>query len=339
MVVAQTKKSRVYIAKTENNTRETIEKALAFVGWKKLVGNNSTIFVKPNFTFPEHKPGVTTTPNLLEKILATLKEQTERVIVGESDGGNNSFKAEEAFKGHNMLKICERTGVELVNLSKQPSKRIKARVLGKQVEVEIPKILLEEIDLFFNIPVLKLHVLTGVSLTLKNLWGLHPDPMRCVQHQNLSQKLVLITKVLPEQLIIIDGTYTLEGRGPLLGKPKKRNLLLASNNPVAADTLACLLMGINPKKIEHIQVAHKAGLGPTSLDKIETNTNNWNQYVTPLKPEKTLLDYLSLIPFKNDLIAKLVFTSPITPLIQSLVYPLRTEEEKTLWTNKKQGYN
>ena len=61
-----------------------------------------------------------------------LKDRAKKVILGESDGGNHSFTADDSFKGHNMLKICRETGVELVNLSKLPLKKVEEKYRVKK---------------------------------------------------------------------------------------------------------------------------------------------------------------------------------------------------------------
>ena len=111
---------RVYLEKLDGNLRNRLENGLEFIGWDKHINKNSTVFIKPNFTFPNYKPGVTTTPEVLRAILEVLKNRAGRIIVGESDGGNNSFKADEAFHGHNMYQICQESSAELINLSKLP---------------------------------------------------------------------------------------------------------------------------------------------------------------------------------------------------------------------------
>ena len=62
----------------------------------------------------------------------------------------------------------------------------------KRVKVQLPKFLLEEIDCFISVPVLKVHVMTEVTLSIKNLWGCYPDTMRCLHHQNFNYKLHLL---------------------------------------------------------------------------------------------------------------------------------------------------
>ena len=309
------------------NPKEDLLKSIEFINWKNQVKTDSTVFVKPNFTFPYFKEGITTRPELLKDLLEILKDRAASVIVGESDGGNHSFSADVAFKGHNMHEICRETGVELVNLSKLPSVVVKDKIQGKTVKVLLPELLLDEIDCFMSVPVLKVHVMTGVTLSIKNLWGCYPDTMRCLHHKHLSYKLALITKNLNPKLILIDGTYALDGHGPMYGEAKKTDLLISSNNPVVADSLGAAIMGIPLKVAKHILVAEKEGLGTTNLQKVRTN-DDWEKFGMQFHINKTVIDRISVLLFNSELLAKVVLDSPITPLIYKVARFLRTSEEK-----------
>lgn len=320
-------KHLVFIEKIQEDLKATLKRALDYINWEKHVKKDSVVFVKPNFTFPYYKEGITTNPVLLKWLLELLKSRADRVILGESDGGNHSFKAEDAFAGHGMYEICKEACVELVNLSKLPSVYIEEKVLSKTVKVQLPKLLLEEVDCFISVPVLKVHVMTTITLSMKNLWGCYPDTMRCLHHQNLDYKLPLITKSVRPKIIIIDGTYALNNHGPIYGEAVPADIIIASDNPVAADALGTRIMGFSPEKIGHIAVAEKIGLGSIRLEDMQIN-NNWQQYKREFYIKRTLLDNLSKIPFNNELIAKMIYSSPFTSLIYKVVEFLRTPQEK-----------
>lgn len=171
-----------------------IVQSLGNIGWDNIIRGDSTVFIKPNFTYPYYKEGITTNPGVLRILMGILKDRCDRVIVGESDGGNRSFSADAAFQGHEMFEICKETGVELVNLSKMPSIYVEERIQNKKVKVQLPKILLNDVDCFISVPVLKVHVMTTITLSIKNLWGCYPDTMRSLHHKHLSHKLALIAK-------------------------------------------------------------------------------------------------------------------------------------------------
>jgi uncharacterized protein (DUF362 family) len=110
--------------------------------------------------------------------LEIIKDRADNVIVVKSCGGNYSFSADEAFKGHNVCEIYRETGVDLVILSKRPLRIVEDKINGKKVKVLLPELLLDEIDCFTSVPVLKVHVMTGVTLSIKNLWGYCPDTIK-----------------------------------------------------------------------------------------------------------------------------------------------------------------
>jgi uncharacterized protein (DUF362 family) len=123
---------RAYITKI-GDLKQDIRDSLSFIGWENHVNKGDAVFVKPNFTYPFYKEGITTNPVVLQSLLELLKDRASRVIVGESDGGNHSFTADQAFKGHGMHEICKETGAELVNLSTLPLRYIEDTIQGKKV--------------------------------------------------------------------------------------------------------------------------------------------------------------------------------------------------------------
>ncbi len=317
---------RAYINKV-TDLKKDLNESLDYINWKKIVKKDSTVFIKPNFTFPYYQKGITTNPELLKNLLEIIKNRADKVILGESDGGNHSFTADEAFEGHGMNEICGELGVELLNLSKMPSSFVEDKILDKKVKILVPDLLLDGIDSFISVPVLKVHVMTGVTLGMKNLWGCYPDTMRCMHHKNLDHKLSLLTKVINPKIVIIDGLYALDGHGPMFGEPVRLDLLLSANNPVASDLLGASVMEMPPKKINHLQisgmraeranhvaVAAEEGLGPGSLDEIIIS-QDWRKFRRPFRFDKTLMDRFCVLPFNSEFISKLIFDSVFRRLI------------------------
>lgn len=318
---------RAYIARTSGDLDGTLRKALEFVDWKTLVPEGSRVFIKPNFTYPYYKEGITTTPAVLDNLLQELRQRTGTITIGESDGGNHSFTADEAFLGHDMPRICEKYGVRLVNLSRLPSRIVEETIAGKKVRVRLPDLLLDEVDCFISVPVLKVHTMTSITLSIKNLWGCHPDTMRCLEHQDLSWKLALITKKLKPRLIVVDATYGLDGHGPMFGEAKKLDMLIVGNNPVVTDTLGAALMGMPLSRVEHVRIAEKAGLGSTDLKAVTLN-DAWEKYRMQFTYKRTKVDWMSRLLFESDALARFVLTSPVTPLIYKVATKFRNSSER-----------
>jgi uncharacterized protein (DUF362 family) len=256
-----------------------------------------------------------------------LKGKAGRVIIGESDGANHAFTAEEAFAGHHMYDICKETDAELVSLSRMPSTIVESTVSGKRVQVQLPDLLLQDADCFISVPVFKVHAMTTVTLSLKNSWGCIPDTMRCLQHQDLSYKLALIALKLRPRIVVIDGLYSLDKHGPMYGEPVKTDLLLVSDNTVAADALGAMVMGFSPRSIKHMAVAEQAGLGPLALSDMEVNTD-WSKFKRQFKIDRTLIDRASGLLFYSNALARLVMNSRFTPLIYKIAGFFRSSDER-----------
>jgi len=326
---------KVYINDiTEANILSEIKKGLEFVRCDTILDENSTVFIKPNLTDSYHRPGITTTPTMINAIIRTLSPLVKTVIVGESDGGNYSFSANVALKNHLAYATARNfQNVKVVNLSALPRTRITENVLGKKIWIDLPTLLVNDVDCLISVPVLKTHAMTQGSFSIKNLWGCYPDPMRLLYHKNLSRKLALINKILKNNLQIVDGFWALDGHGPMEGTPVATNKVLISNNPVAVDSVAAFLMSLDKRSIDHIEVAERFGLGTSDLQTITTNKNIEGELLSAFVPCKVKLDYFSWLLFRSELLSKLVLSSPITPSIYRFLNFFRSEEAKTYWSH------
>jgi uncharacterized protein (DUF362 family) len=326
-MIENKEKYSIYLNNIDEDIKPTLQNGFEYIRWDRYIKKGTRIFVKPNFTFPCYVEGVTTNPQFLKSLLQILRSMADTVIVGESDGGNHSFTADEAFKGHGMHDICKNAGVQLVNLSTIPSRFVNSEILGKRVKIQLPNLLLDDIDCFISVPVFKIHVMTTVTLSLKNSWGCVPDTMRALYHQNLSYKLALIAKSLKPKIVVVDGTFSLNKHGPMYGEAVKTNMVLVSDNTVAADAMGTRLMGFEPRKIQHIAIAEKAGLGSTKLEDVVIN-QDWQKYRRQFQIRRTLIERASILPFNSSLVAKLIFQSPCRPFIYTVATKFRTSKEK-----------
>lgn len=307
--------NKVYLSKVKYDIHEKILEGLNWIDWREIIKSDSTVLVKPNFVWPEHLPGVTTTPEFLNKLLNILRDRCGHVIVGESNG--QKFNVEKAFKNHKMYEICKNNGVELCNFSKMPSRFVEKEVGRKKVKIELPNIILDDIDVFITVPVLKTHVFTTVSISLKNQWGCIPDSMRLFYHPILNHGIVAINNIIKPRISIVDGIHALNGNGPILGDPVKLNTIIVTNDIVAADSIGALIMGFSPQKIKHIKMAEKEGMGFINIEKIDLKGNlpKSAQFKVKLK----LMDILGYISSSNNYIVKITYDSPLTPIIYKII--------------------
>lgn len=297
-----------------HDVEASVRQALESIRWRDHVRAEDTVFVKPNYATAWHRPGVTTTREVLEATLGALKDRARRVLVGEADGGYASFLAEEAMEAHGLPDICKRTGAEMVNLSADPPVVVEEEVLGRRVCVHLSPRILGKVDVSVSVPVMKTHFVTTVSLGLKNLWGCDADGMRLLRRKYLSRRLALIARKLNVRLVVLDATTALDGYGPIEGDPIPLGMVGAADNVVASDAACARLMGFEPRSIEHIATAARAGLG--SLEPADAAIeHDGPRPVHAFHVHRRLRERLIIGTFHNATLAKLVYDSRLTPAV------------------------
>jgi uncharacterized protein (DUF362 family) len=314
----------VYIARLTGNwmSREDVRTALEWLKWEEWLHADSRVFIKPNLTWPKHIPGVTTTPQAIEAAVAALAGRTRRITIGESDGGYHSFRAEEAFQGHGVYDIAKKYNVRVVNLSREAVREISDTVGGRMVKVVLPVLLLEETDVFITLPVPKVHVMTGVSLGIKNQWGCNPSTMRLMEHPQFDAKIVAINRRLNPKAIV-DGTFFLDGVGPLSGEAVRKNLLMAGAPVGAVDAACCEVMGIDPDTIRYLRLAKSGGLTPPSGTDVPSN-----RPIAPFRDRvfsthRAFMDWVSLVGFRSPFFTWLFWGSPLAGVFHNVLYSVR----------------
>lgn len=316
--------ARVYVSNIEDNLPGKVEAAFQWINWKSIVKPSARVFIKPNFTFPFYKPGVTTSPEVLEAIVAFLKTRTDHVMIGETDGGANSWKVETAFENHDLPRICAKYDVQMVNLCKTPREMVELPLQRGKVRLELPRVLLKETDVFITVPVPKIHCMTKVSLALKNQWGCIPAAeKRFRYHSHFDEMICHLNLAFETRIVVGDCTYMLTGNGPMFGEQVKADMLVVSDNLGAFELSMLHLMGLETWNIGHIEMAQRMGIIPASLDGTEFN-NDWRA----LRSDKfflkrTIQNYIALAGFKSRLITWLGYESACAIPLHKLLYAIK----------------
>jgi uncharacterized protein (DUF362 family) len=279
--------AKVFIGKVNQDLAAQLRAGLDYVEWEKIVPRGARVFFKPNLTYPIQKFGVTTTPEFVEAVLQIFSERTSNLYVGESDGGYQGWPAETAFRSHHLPEICARYGARLVNLSREPRTTVEMNLSRGQVSLDLPALLVNEMDLFVTLPVPKIHQVTLMSGAIKNQWGCIPDNMRLVHHPHFDEMILEINRVVKTRLALADGTFFLNRTGPMFGDAVPMNLAFVADNIGALDWSLCRIMGLDWKQVRHLGVARDKGWVPAP-EQIE--------YSQPLEPFTSQLFYLRQTP-------------------------------------------
>ncbi|MBR9706687.1 DUF362 domain-containing protein, partial [Candidatus Pacearchaeota archaeon] len=186
------------------------------------------------------KKGVTTNLELLEFVVNELKTITPRVKICESESEWRDI--DEIFDNLNI-------SCDTVNLSELDS----LEIVSSYGKIQIPKI--PDNTHIINIPILKSHDLTKVSIGIKNLFGFIQTKEKSKFHSAIDEVLIDIRNSIKPKLNLLDCSYYMDGNGPKNGAIKKGNFLIYSNSVESLDYVACKAIGIDPFKIPHIRNA------------------------------------------------------------------------------------
>jgi len=281
------------------------------------------VYIKPNLAFPKYTPGVCTNKFVIESICKLLHDMNIHITICEGDGGIAAFSANEAFEGNNLLDLATRYGVNFVSLSQQPGKSVTQIIANKEIIFKLPITLIDrEFDVFINIPVLKAHLYTRLSLSMKNLWGCIPDPFRIHYHRILHHGIVALWKSIRPDLSIIDGTIALDGNGPINGVPVPMNVILAGSKDATIDRVGAKIMGIPFESVKHLNLAEQEGL-IQSWQEIELSQpiNNFCRHTFKIK--RGLTDWGGILISKSPVLQKLVYHSLATQIICKILFRVR----------------
>jgi uncharacterized protein (DUF362 family) len=210
------------------------------------------VFVKPNLFCPEaSNTGATVNLDLLRFVVRLLVDRGFEVTIGEV--GAHQYNA-CFFKDIGIYELAEEEGAKFFDLNQ--CERVPMKLWGDHV-FYLPKLVLDT-DFLVNVPKLKTHAATRVSLAMKNLYGLLPDKEKWKGHAlGLDETIVALNKLFPSSLVIVDGITAMEGFGPTMGLAKKTNLVIGASNALVNDIVCCKILGVNPLEVEHIRIAMK----------------------------------------------------------------------------------
>ncbi|SKC23899.1 DUF362 domain-containing protein [Alkalitalea saponilacus] len=128
-------------------------------------------------------------------------------------------------------------------------------------------------DVFINVPVLKHHGSTTVTLAIKNLMGCVWD-RRFYHGNDLSQCIADFLAFKKPDLNVIDGYRMMTRNGPRgvsVADVVDLGALVAGTDIVAVDSAATLMFGSQPNEIGHIRIAEEMGFGTTNLEQLSIN--------------------------------------------------------------------
>src|SRR5262249_10628944 len=235
------------------------DRAGAAQGAIELIGPMSNILagrriavLKPNFVAGRpDRTGATTNLDLIAGVAAAVHAAGATPVLCEFPGTEFDYQATLTILG--LEEFCRRHDIGLVrqlarwlNLRPPGARRLK--------RFRIPSLFADAC--LINLPVLKTHAISGMSLALKNLMGLLPLIDRRTMHTfGIHQSIVDMNRGLRPDLNIVDGSVGQDGDGPLYGRPAHLGVVVAGRDSLSVDLVCCQLCKVDPLTIGHLQLA------------------------------------------------------------------------------------
>ncbi|NLD99900.1 MAG: DUF362 domain-containing protein [Fibrobacter sp.] len=289
----------VFVTKGNDPYQNTL-KALDAIDTTPVKGKR--VLLKPNIgRVATPDSGVVTNPQVVAAAIDFFRNSgAAHCAVGESPiTGVNIM---EAFELSGIAEVCRNRNCPIIDMdSRLP------------VEMSLPNaVALEKIsvcadvfdfDIIVSIPVMKIHMHTGVTLSIKNMKGclwsrskvqLHMlPPVPLCDDKSLNVAIADMASVLYPHLSIIDGTVGMEGLGPSAGSAKEFGVIVVSTDAMAADTVACELMGVTPSSVPHLRILSERGFGSTDVQKYRITPDSWRSFINPFAalPENLAVKY------------------------------------------------
>jgi uncharacterized protein (DUF362 family) len=248
--------SRVLIRRAASYQQELGELILESLREFKLPVQDKTVLLKPNLVGLDPLGVMNTHPAVIAATRESfLRLGAARVLVGDGPAMDRDTQAIlesvrlREFTGNLMRDFCD------LNLDDVEKVILETRA-SKLKELFLPKTVLG-IDFLVSMPKLKTHHWAGVTLSLKNMFGIVPGscygwPKNVLHWAGIDRSILDINAAARPDFAIVDGILGMEGNGPIQGTPKAAGLVLFGDDPVAVDATACRVMGLLPEKVTYL---------------------------------------------------------------------------------------
>ena len=249
-------RSRVAIISAAHYSEHLIDSLMEGLRLFRLSLSGKAVLLKPNFV--EYIAGreVNTNPMLVTAAAeAFLRLGARSVVVAEGPGHQRDTFLVLAESGlGDRLREQKLAFIDLNRdeLTKVPTK---ANYTGLG-HLWLPRTVVSS-DFIVSMPKVKTHHWAGVTLSMKNMFGIVPGmkygwPKNTLHWHGIHESILDICATVPISFVIADGIEAMEGNGPLQGELRRLGRIVLSDDPVAADAACARLMGLNPASVRHI---------------------------------------------------------------------------------------
>jgi uncharacterized protein (DUF362 family) len=238
-----------------------------------------TVVLKPNLV--DYIPGnaINTNPLLVLAAAESFRRLgAKSVLVAEGPGHQRDTQLVLSQSGYEQCLRDEKIRFVDLNRDELIRTQLRAGYTGMKY-LWLPRTVLEA-HFIVSMPKIKTHHWSGVTLSMKNMFGVIPGsrygwPKNILHWKGIQESILDLCATVPIHFVIADGILAMEGNGPLNGTPRPLGKIVLSNDTVAADATCARLMGFESDRITHIREGSRF-LGnslPERLDQVGETVN------------------------------------------------------------------
>lgn len=245
----------------------------------EIVGPGRRVFLKVNLvTNAARAEGICTDPEVVRAAAIEVQRRGARPLLGDNPA---IASTRSVLRSSGIGAVAEELGIEMPDLG--PFAALHCARAERFSDFEVSKAILEA-DVLLNLPKLKTHALTYMSMAMKNLFGVIPGTRKARWHVRAPHADMMATLIadlysgLADHfaargrglLHLCDGVLALEGDGPGHGgRPRFLGAVIASADGVALDRVGCEIAGLHPARLTTLQKAMRRQLGQGDLSQID----------------------------------------------------------------------
>jgi uncharacterized protein (DUF362 family) len=257
---------------TKRPPAELVAAALEAIGGIGLfVQKGDRVVIKPNLAWGRDPAGAANTqPEVLAAVIKLAKDAgAGEVLVVEHTCDSSAI----TFEMTGAQAVCQAAGVKLISLDNASLYREETVARGAAIKSEHLPLDILDCDCYINLPCLKHHSATNMTLALKNQMGATLEPGRYHRENSqaagglgLHQNIADLATALRPTLVIADAVFVLTNNGPKgPGDVTRMDTVIATHDMVLADALGAQLMGFSNDQVPYIGMAAKLGLGSADV--------------------------------------------------------------------------
>jgi uncharacterized protein (DUF362 family) len=295
-------RASVFIARAgsyDDDLAAKVQDGLTALGLGPAWVAGKSALLKPNVVEPTRAaPHVNTHPALVRAVAEVFRRWRARAVFV-AEGQGHCRDSELVLEQSGLGPILDAEKIEFVDLNHDEVLFVPNRLgFTRLAQLGLPATL-RRADIVVSLPKMKTHHWAGVTLAMKNLFGVMPGiyygwPKNVLHHAGIPGSILDINAAVRPHLAIVDGIIGMEGDGPIMGTARSAGVLVMGTNLPAVDATAARLMGINPRRVDYLASA-SGRLGPIA----EQHIIQRGEPIAPLVQNFRLLDHPSFAVLRS----------------------------------------